>query len=150
MHRWCLTAIPNKVHICTMTPDATIVQLRRKQAHASLWATVGNPVDIGRGQVVEKIQVFIPLDELEFLRQFALYRNTLARLTKQTLKQAWSRKSMAEHFISLGVQSHMAQLAAMFDACGPLPTSEDREAMEAYVRRVLAWDKKSSKGTADK
>jgi hypothetical protein len=106
-----------------------------------VWITVGNPLD-REEQEVERLTVDVPTGVLDFLDRLASYRNTLAELQGKKLKRRWSRKSMAESFLSAQCDAMRQQLHDMIKACGVIPEADDREAMERYVKKVIAWDKR--------
>jgi hypothetical protein len=92
-----------------------------------------------------------------FLKQWAVYRNVLSKL--QLAKQPGnrsaptaSRKNLAEGAVHARLLEQREKFKEMFAAVGPFPavsshkvTSDEREAMTAYAKRVLAWDKKNNR-----
>lgn len=107
------------------------------------WLSVTGPKDMDEGQEVVRLSLDIRAEDFDFLARVAAYRNTLASLQGKRLKRKWTRKAMAESFIAAQCDAMRQQLADMVAACGPLPDPEDAEAVEKYVRKVIAWDKRS-------
>jgi hypothetical protein len=102
-------------------------------------------MDIDDSQEVERLSLDIRTQDFEFLSRLAAYRNVLAALQGRRLKRKVTRKSLAESFIAVQCDAMRNQLAEMLQACGELPSGEDPEAVEKYARKVLAWDKRTSK-----
>lgn len=124
----------------------TAVQLPRSTWPEKVWLSVSGPSDIDETQEVERLSLDVVVRDFAFLTRMAAYRNALAAAQGKRLKKKWSRKSLAESFISMQCDSMREQMREMFEACGEMPDADDTEAMERYVRKVLAWDKRSSSG----
>lgn len=139
-----LTSMRNANAAQGSAPD-TPVQLDRLRFAGTPWTTVGSPTDIDATELSERLSLDITLSEIDFLERFSAYRNALAELQGKKLKRKWSRKSMAESFVSAQVDSMRHQMGAMIDACGPLPDAKDAKALKKYVEAVLAWTAKQSK-----
>lgn len=127
-----------------MAQSATAVQFDGAPRGVRPWLKVsGEDNDVGTP--VERLQLDIAVEDSEFLFRLARYRNALARAQGTRLKKQNSRKSVGEDFIAIQCQAEREALRAMFDACGPLPDGNDRKAMDAYAKRVVAWDEKRAK-----
>lgn len=86
-----------------------------------------------------------------FLAQIAAYRNALATAQGLRFERNWSRKSLAEAFITAACKELRKEMMPILKACGQLPeidldeaksASEKarfRKAMGAYAKRVLEW-----------
>ncbi len=113
--------------------------------------------DIEQGEVRERITLDIPASDFAFLKQWALYKNALAKvsLEKQSGNKslpARSRKSLAEISLHSRLIEKRSKFKEMFDEVGEFPpvsskkvTPDERKAMIAYVKRVLAWEEKRKK-----
>lgn len=136
----------------------TGVQFNSGWKDERVWLAVSepsDPTDIA-GEIAERITLDIPASDFLFLKQLALYRNALAQQTLvkkpgQSVK-AWSRKSLAELFLRARIAEEQGKFAEMFRAVGGFPavsshkvTKEEKAAMVTFVKRVLAWDKKTTK-----
>lgn len=114
--------------------------------------------DVSEG-VTERLSLDMPVDDVAFLKQWALFRNVLTRLrlakgskpSSQRVK-AESRKSLGEKMLHQRILERKVKFAAMFEELGPFPsvssskvTKEEREAMSAYCRRVVTLEKKHNK-----
>ena len=102
------------------------------------------PLDIG-GAEVSRASLDIKADDYRFLERLAAYRNAMATAQGKKLKPQWTKKSLAESFVSAQCDGSRQQLMEMFAAVGELPDASDAKAMAAYAARVLAWDKKTNK-----
>ena len=114
------------------------------------WFSVTGPGDIEDDRESERLSLDVRASDYDFLTSFAAYRNALARVMGKRIRKQWSRKQMAESFISMQVDAMRAQLAEMLKACGELPTFDSKDpksraAMDSYVKKVIAWDAKRSK-----
>lgn len=106
---------------------------------------MNGPKDIDKEEEeVERLSLDVSKKVVEFITRIAAYRNTLAGLQGKRLKRKWTRKSLAESLLEIQVSVLTEQFAQMVDACGELPAADDTEAMEKYVRKVMAWDKRNS------
>lgn len=92
-----------------------------------------------------RLSLDLSAQAMDWLARFAVYRNAMAEAQGKKLKEKWSRKSLAEHFIALQVEQMQAQLAAMLEACGPIPDAKDAAAMKKYVAKVVAWSNKNAR-----
>lgn len=104
---------------------------------------MGDSVEIGEDEPVERLQLDVRVSDDAFLSRFAAYRNALAKAQDKKLKRRWSRKSLAESLLAIQCDALRAQLEEMFQALGELPDAKDIEAMDRYAKRVVAWDKKT-------
>ncbi len=110
-----------------------------------VWLAVHGPKDIDREEEeVERLSLDVSKTVVEFITRIAAYRNTLAAIQGKKLKRKWTRKALAESLLEIQVAVLREQFAQMVDACGELPPADDAEAMERYVRKVMAWDKRSN------
>lgn len=124
--------------------NATAVQLPRRTPHETVWLSVSGPSDIDDSQEVVRLSLDIGTEDFEFLARLAAYRSALAALQGKKLKRKPTRKSLAESLLAAQCDSMRQQLSEMFAACGEMPPADDAEAMERYVRKVIAWDKRHS------
>lgn len=124
--------------------ENTAVQLKWGLPSEKVWLAVSGPVDMDDGQEVERLSLDIRAEDFEFLTRLAAYRNALAALQDKRLKRKWTRKSLAESMLAAQCDAMRHQIAEMIAACGEIPAADDREAMEKYARKVIAWDKRNS------
>jgi hypothetical protein len=95
-------------------------------------------------QEVDRLTLELSIKDLEFLGNFAAFRNAMADAQEKKLSRRWSRKALAEAFLAAACDDTRGKLAEMFAACGPLPSKSDREGMAKYARRVLAWERRQT------
>lgn len=93
----------------------------------------------------DRFTLDVPATDASFLERFAAYRNALARAQGKRLRRQWSRKGMAESLLAAQVDGMRQQMAEMLKDLGDLPAADDKDALEAYAKRVIAWDKKHSR-----
>lgn len=86
----------------------------------------------------------------EILDSFAAYRNARAKAAGKTLDRLWSRKSMAEHFLSIQCAGLREQLRRTADELGPLPHADDKDAVLEYATRALELERKDAAATKKK
>lgn len=110
---------------------------------AKVWRDVPDPTDISDDEAVERIAIDLLAKDLRLYAAYAAYRNKLADVQKKKLNRKWTRKSYVESVIHREAKLLREQLDEMFSACGAFPDPTDEAAMERYVKRVLAWDKKN-------
>jgi hypothetical protein len=126
------------------TQGATDVQRKRAPPAGKPWLSVAGPKD-DTELVVDRLSLDVGVSDLDFLDRYAAYRNASAAAGGKKLKRKWSRKSMGEELLALKCAELKHEMQAMFEACGELPPSEDKAAMERYVKRVASWDETQSK-----
>ena len=107
---------------------------------------VADPLDIDPSEKVERLSLDIRLADAELIGRYAAYKNMLAELTPDTrLKRQWSRKGMAESMLTSQVEVLKGQLKDLFEALGRFPPADDKDEMEKFVRRAIAWTQKTKK-----
>lgn len=134
----------------------TGVQFRDGTDDEKVWLVLTDPNDIA-DQITERITLDIPVADFTFLKQWAVYRNafakqSLAKMSGNKTVPATSRKKLAESSLHAKLLEQRAKFEKMFAEVGEFPpvsshkvTTEEMEAMSAYVKRVIAWEKKHSK-----
>jgi hypothetical protein len=132
----------------------TPVQLNRRAGRERVGVAVPTPRDLGDEEVT-RLLLDVPTSELRLIEQIATFRNALAAVQKKKLKRQWSRKSLAEHFISDQLLVAAQQYQQMFEEVGPFPeisgtADEKRAVMEEYAKLVIAWTEKLAKQQAKK
>lgn len=95
-----------------------------------------------RRQPTKRLTLDLPEPDVDFMADYAAYRNALARAQNIPLEEWWTRKSIIEAYISAQCDASRQQLADMVSELGPIPSAKDKKAMERYVRRVLERRKK--------
>jgi hypothetical protein len=126
----------------------TEVQLLGWPGADKAWGDVAGPTEIP-DDFVERLSLDVGVKDFDFLERLAAYRNALAAAQDIKLKRRWSRKSQAESFIAIQCDVMRMQLSEMIAECGDLPPADDREAVEKYARKVVAWSKRQEKSDKD-
>lgn len=105
-----------------------------------------DPFEIDENEAVVRVTLDIRERDADFLERYAKYRNKLSEARKIRRIRKWNRKSMAESQIAEKCDALREQMGGMFEALGELPSADaGEEEIERYVRRVLAWEKKTEK-----
>ncbi len=123
-----------------MTTRPSVQSLRDFKDSVKPWLSVTGPLDIG--EAVTRASLDLNASDYAFLERYAAYRNALATAQGKKLKPQWSKKALAESFVSAQCDGTRHQLAEMFTACGEFPDASDEKAMAKYCAAVIAWDKK--------
>jgi hypothetical protein len=124
--------------------DDTAVQLLGWPGTDKAWPDLAGPTDIP-DEFVERLSLDISVRDFDFIERLAAYRNALAVAQGIKLKRKWSRKSQGESLVAIQCDAMRQQLADMIAECGDIPPADDREGMEKYARKVVAWSKKQEK-----
>ena len=127
----------------------TDVQWRKRVRRGRVALAVPSPRDLGEEEVT-RLLIDVPTSELRLIEQISTFRNVLAAVQKKKLRRQWSRKSLAEQFISDQLLVEARQYEEMFREVGPFPeisgtADEKRATMEKYAKRVVAWLEKRAK-----
>lgn len=132
--------VAQDVGIMDIMRHATVVQLPRSKEVGTFWVPVVDPEEITDGAegTVVPITVHLSTDDAEFLERYAAYRNNLADTRGDRLKARWSRKSMAESFLTAQVRAIRRQLDQMLNDLGDLPPKKSAEAAK-YAKRAAEW-----------
>jgi hypothetical protein len=131
----------------------TTVQLAEARDVARTRFSVADPAlddddlpPLGPEVRVRTISIDVPVDDLEWFERYAEYRNALVavRAAKDKTKahRQHSRKAMVERAVRKVSMQQQAKMQGHIKALGPLPASDDKEAMEEYAEKVLARLKK--------
>lgn len=115
------------------------MQLSERTQGGTFWLVVSDPLETSE-VTSHRMTVDVSAEVWEWLRSMATYRNQLAQLQAKRLRRQWTSKAIAESLLAAAIDGVKAQMAELFERLGPVPSADDEKAVEAYAKKVLAWD----------
>ena len=97
------------------------------------------------GEGTKQFGINVTDSESAFLEWVAAYRNALAKARGKKLRRQWTRKTVAESFITKRVVDEREEFREILEAVGPFPDAKDEVAMLRYAQAVVAWADKKNK-----
>lgn len=144
-------ATPRKTYSPRMTQVAALPFLPRIIPNDILGNMPETPEGLDEAYKPVPLNMQLKAADSLFLAQIAAYRNALATAQGLRFERNWSRKSLAEAFITAACKELRREITPILRACGPMPEldldeaksaaekARFRKSMSAYAKKVLDW-----------